>query len=218
MTEQEFAHHYNWYGTFYTLGMEYEPGVGTRQLLTALRTLWQHPLLEGPVLGPYAEQVPTLTPTTIPSVLENMSSLYGVFHLPHGKAVGCLSSVLCPGTEPMEEVAARCACWVLLYIPSAMLERAYSVEYPIESATNPWIDQVDQQLLDVAEFVYQTIPFNLAVLGEEAAAFKDAAGELTAERLAQGGYLVSPRLAARLNPARVPQTLRSGLLWFSWAG
>ena len=93
-----------------------------------------------------------------------------------------------------------------------MLESMYPVEYPL--AYNAWIDPLDRLLVEIAEMVYRTVPFDLAVIGEEAAAFEDVGPALTAERLAQGGYLVSPRLADQLKPARVPETCRSGLLWF----
>jgi len=86
------------------------------------------------------------------------------------------------------------------------------VEYPL--ASNAWIDPLDRLLVEIAEVVYRAVPFDLAVIGEEAAAFEDAGPALTAERLAQGGCLVSPHLVDRLKPARVPETCSSGLLWF----
>ena len=183
-----------------------------QQFLRALHTLWQHPSLEGPLSGPYATHTPALTPTALPSRLENMSSLYGALHLPQGRAVGCLSMVMCPGTEPVEEISAYRACWVLLCIPIGMLESIYPVEYPL--AANSWIDPLDRLLVEIGEMVYRAAPFELAVIGEEAAASEDAEPALTAERLAQGGYLVSPHIAAQLKPTRVPETCPSGLLWF----
>jgi len=84
MTEQEFARGGNWDGSWYELAIRYRAGVAVQQLLRALHTLWQHPSLEGPLSGPYATHTPALTPTALPSRLEDMSSMYGVLHLPQG--------------------------------------------------------------------------------------------------------------------------------------
>jgi len=63
MTEQEFADRENWLGSFYEMGIEYAPGTSGQQLLAAIEAPWQHPLLEGPVIGPYSDHAPALTPT-----------------------------------------------------------------------------------------------------------------------------------------------------------
>jgi len=121
------------------------------------------------------------------------------------------------GTDSIEEISARVACWVMLAIPMGMLESAYPIEYPIVGESNPWIDQFERILVGIAEFVYRIVPFDLATIGEEAPAFKDVEKPLTAAKLALGGYLVSPRLANQLKPTGVPMTFPTGLLWFPWA-
>lgn len=123
MTEQEFADRENWLGSFYEMGIEYAPGTSGQQLLAAIEAPWQHPLLEGPVIGPYSDHASALTPTTIPPVLENMSRLYGMVHLPRRRTIGCISLVMGSGTDSIEEISARDTCWVMLAIPMGWLSR-----------------------------------------------------------------------------------------------
>lgn len=98
-----------------------------------------------------------------------------------------------------------------------MLNLAYPVEYPIVGATNPWIGEFERVLLDLAGAVYQAVPFDLAVIGEEAMAFSVEEQALTAEIVDHGGYLLSPDLASRVKPRRSPEVLPTGLRWFPWA-
>ncbi len=216
MKQRAYADRDNWLGSFYELGIEYPPGSDAGRVMGATRALWRHPLLDGPMAGPYSDQSASM-PAVLPSVIENMSKLYGLLHLPGNRAVGCLTMIMNPGDNPLEVAVAEHATWVILCIPTGMLNVAYPVKYPIESATNPWIDEFERVLVDIAESVYRVVPFDLAVIGEEATAVADGADELTGDMLDRGGYLASPQLAHKLKPRRPPEALPSGLLRFPWA-
>jgi hypothetical protein len=219
MDEQEFADREQWYGSFYELGMAYPPHADEQILMPALQMLWQHPLLTGPFVGPYSAPAPALQATGLPTGLGGLSTQYGLLGVPQRRAIGChVTVVMRPHSAPLDETASDRTAWLILAIPTGMLELAYRVQYPIVGATNPWIPEFERHLVGIAETVYQSVPFDLAVIGEEATALADTEHELTAERLAQGGYLVSPRLAARLRSQRMPETLPTGLLWFVWTG
>lgn len=215
MKQREYANRNNWLGSFYELGIEYPAGSDAGRVMGATRALWRHPLLEGPLAGPYSGQ-PASTFVALPSVIENMSPLYGLLHLPDNRAVGCLTMILNPGDDPIEVAAAKHATSVMLSIPTGMLSLAYPVEYPIDGTTNPWIDEFERVLVDIAESIYRVAPFDLAVIGEEAAALAVDADALTADELERGGYLLSPHLAHGLKSQRVPEILPSGLLRFPW--
>ena len=216
MKQRAYADRDNWRGSFYEVGIEYPPGSDVERVMSASRALWRHPLLEGPMAGPYSD-LPASTPAVLPAAIENMSRLYGLLHLPGNRAVGCLTMIMTPGYDPIEVAVAEYATWVMLCIPTGMLSLAYPVEYPIDVATNPWIDEFEHALVDIAEGVYRAAPFDLAVIGEEATAVVDGADALTGDMLNRGGYLASPQLAHKLKPRRTPEALPSGLLWFPWA-
>lgn len=213
----EYATLQNWYGSYYELGIAYAPHVGGQRPTSALAALWNHPLLEGPVAGPYHDSLSPLTPVPFPPTLENMNALYGFLRIPQRRTVGCLTWIISESDGPIPEVAQRHIVSVILAIPTGMLDLAYPVAYPIVGATNPWIDEFEHILLRIAETVYQAAPFDLAVVGEEAAALSVEEQALTPDIVDRGGYLLSPHLARRIHPHREPEVLPTGLRWFPWA-
>jgi hypothetical protein len=66
-----------------------------------------------------------------------------------------------------------------------MLEQAFDVAYPLDSATNPWIVRVESTLVDIAASIFTEAPFQLGLLGEEASG-ACSASELTTARCEAG--------------------------------
>jgi len=199
--------------------MHYAPGIGATRLLQAIHILWNQTLLEGPVAGRWSEQVPPYTPLAISSGFEEMAHLNGLLHLPHGPTVGCHTEVLCYGSEATEEAATQSNCVLVLSIPEAMIEQAYAVEAGVADGTPSWVYPLDRLLMGVAESVYQVVPFAFAVIGgEDVPSFGDGETSLTAEMVGKWSFLLTPPLAKRLIPDRVPETLSSRLLWYPSAG
>ena len=221
-TPYPFADPACWSDAYYELDMQYAPGIGATRLLQAIHTLWHQPLLEGPVANRWSAQVPSYTPLALSSGFEEMAHLNGLLHLPHGAIVGCHSEVLCYGIEATKEAAAQSNCALRLGIPETMIYQAYAVEQGVADGTPSWVYPLDRLLMGVAESIYRVVPFAFAVIGgEDVPSFGDGGTSLTAEMLGKWSFLLTPALATRLIPNRIPETLPTGLLWFPsapWGG
>ncbi|AMO85406.1 hypothetical protein ABHM95_07095 [Solibacillus isronensis] len=57
--------------------------------------------------------------------------------------------------------------WLDIAIPEAIFEKIYHYKYPLTKELNPWLEQVDEVLIKLAEFIYKHSPFDLAMIGEE---------------------------------------------------
>src|SRR5205814_4376040 len=130
-------------------------------------------------------------PVVLPETLDPIEAtyLYGILELPEGRCVGSCLIVSRSGKDK----------WLSFYIPVGMLELVYELDYTFEPKSNPWMVEVDQALLDIAQAIYVAAPFSLAAIGEEAFAGPSAA-DLTVERLDKGTYIISPSLFERLKP------------------
>lgn len=204
----------NWYGSFYELSIEYSPGGNDDRLLTAIQTMWQSPGLTGAWYRLQDYSTPTQTLRQLP---EEGARLYGLIDVSEGKAVGCLSVTV------REENGSD---WLDLCIPTGMLELAFTVRYPLfmgfavgkdppkldEWGVNPWLEDVDNAFMQIAETVYAAAPFDFAIYGEEVSGWA-AANTVTVEQLSQGGYLISPNIFDWLQPNVSARSLPSGLLW-----
>jgi hypothetical protein len=204
ISERDYAAEGHWRGSFYELAIDYS-GVPAEQRLPVVNALWTSPLLRGPFAGPYAEHQETLRPVPLPAALVPTGSIdfCGVLRLPGRRSVGC-------------HVSANVAEWMIFAIPTGMLELVYGVTYPIEPHDNPWMQEVDEALVDLAQHAYTTMQFELAAIGEEAAALLPRAAGITAERLDEGGYLISSGLFERAHPGAMWDVLPAGLRWRPW--
>lgn len=217
MDRQEYESGDNWAGTYYELSIEYAPGGDDARVLPALHALWHTSLLSGPVAGPYREGTShdVFAPVELPTSLcpEGGDTLYGLFHLPPYRPIGCLSTLTRLDSLEGEEQSSD---WLSFCIPTGMLDLAFDVAYPILPSTNPWMAEVDRALIGIAESIYRASPFHVAVIGEEAAALAVDEADLTAEELARGGYLVSTSVVTRIAPRSPSIPLAHGLHWFPW--
>jgi hypothetical protein len=114
--------------------------------------------------------------------------------------------------------------WLDLCIPTGMLELEFPNIYTILRDNNHklWLKDIDDVFIRVADEVYRHVPFDLALIGEEASGFGGKA-ELVSndawflQDVQDGGYLLSPSLFSRLSLILNPISLSSGLLWIPWA-
>src|SRR5262249_36415697 len=105
--------------------------------------------------------------------------------------------------------------WLNVCLPMGMLTLVFpNISYPLERQTNPWLDEVDCSFLSLAEAIYATSPFNLAVMDEEVSGGYSAR-EMTTSRLPQSGFLAPPDLAQQVHPDVPGVVLPSGLHWFA---
>jgi hypothetical protein len=192
-----------WHGSAFDLGLEYRATAGDQLFLRAAETLWRYPALTGP--WPNVEEYGHSIQITPDNMLPRDStlSLYGLLRLQDGREAACSSFVVRPndGSDSLS-----------LHLPSGMLEQLFPVAYiPMSVKTNPWLRDIEYLLADIAEWVYAVAPFELAVLGEEAAAVAVDAADLTSEWLSPGGFILPDELWRRLNLAVESRPLSHGL-------
>jgi hypothetical protein len=191
-----------WHGSSFELGLEYRSTGEDQLFVRAVETLWRHPALTGP--WPSREedgQSIQITPDMLPR--DSMLWLYGLIKLRDGREVACSSFVVRPNGEPDS---------LSFGLPGGMLERLFPVSYnPMGVKGNPWLREIEDLLADIAAWVYGVAPFELALLGEEAAAVGPDVAKLTREMLSYGGYILPDALWRRLDPAVEARPLAHGL-------
>jgi hypothetical protein len=130
-------------------------------------------------------------------------SLYGLLRLPDGREAACCSFVVRPndGSDLLS-----------LHLPSGMLMRLFPLAYnPMSVKRNPWLREIENLFAEIAVRLYDVAPFELAVLGEHAAAMAVDAADLTNDLLSTGGFILPDALWRRLNPPLEARPLSYGL-------
>ncbi len=188
MNRETFTKKENWYGSYYELCLELGPKGDDERLLRALNSLWAHPQLHGSWTD--RDDFQTSPPLT-KIVGEVELPRHGILTLGHGLQVGCESIVV-------RESDDNGADWLDLCIPTGMLGLVYSVDYPLSSATNPWMHEVNQILASIGSSVFQSVPFRLGLIGEEASGIFNA-DSISADDLRRSAVFL------------LPETLKSSL-------
>jgi hypothetical protein len=92
--------------------------------------------------------------------------------------------------------------WLDFCLPTGMLELIYpSIHYPLERASNPWMDELDRILLALAEEVYAVVFFSFELVGKGVSG-THSTSEISARRAASGTPVCSRRLGITLSPLR----------------
>jgi hypothetical protein len=204
MNETDFADKENWLGSHYELYIDYPLATDEAYLVKAMHAVWAMPSLHGPYVGPYNGHGEALHPVTLPEMLDPVEAthMYGVLELPEGTFVGCC--LIASRTDSGK--------WFGFYIPAGMLALVYQLDYTFQLESNPWMEEIDQALLDIAQEIYVAAPFALAAIGEEAFVGPSGA-DLTVDKLDKGTYILSPSLFEKLRPPSEWVVLRTGLRW-----
>lgn len=193
----------NWTGSHFEVAIELGPRDDGR-LLQSLRSVWTSPLLNGPLVSPYGDQ-PTLDESLLGT--DPIRHLHGTLEI-DGLLLGCMVMALRWESD-----------WLSVSIPTGMLHRAHRVDDPLYRESNFWLHDVEVLLANVADHVHQSVPFELAVIGEEASGSISVQGgnetrPITREAVEQdGGYLLSAELWQQLLPETRAQLIPSGLYW-----
>jgi hypothetical protein len=148
-----------WRGSHYELSLIYNTGkLDTKKRINLLRALWEHPLLMGIADDP--KQLLSSWVHIDEESVKKHKHVYGCMDLGGGKIIGCGSYFL-----EIENYV-----WCIFYCPLGMLESVYNIQYPLGHKENMWMKQFDRLLVSIGIHVYQTLPFGLAAIGEEASA------------------------------------------------
>ncbi len=207
MDPRAFRDQENWLGSFYELAIEYAPYGDDERLLHAQRALWSAPSLDGPYEFTFEPSDQPLRLMSLPTSIgpTDVYSLHGVLHLSRGRSLGVKSVTI------REEDRSD---WLVFCVPLGMLELVYPhIEYPLKRAANPWMDEVDQVLLEIAESVYAAEPFDLALMGEEVSGVYSVS-EVSARGLPGGGFLTSAHVASRIDSDTPSNVMSNGLRYF----
>jgi hypothetical protein len=202
LQKESFLEQENWHGSYYELAIEYCPVGDDQQLLKAVQAFSEIPCLT----SLWFERTSFGGPPDMLQSLERFGgpTLYGLLEVDQSQRIGCLLKII------REQDGSD---WLDFSIPTGMLELVFDVDYPLLVGNNPWIPQVDQILLDIAEAVYQSSPFNLAIIGEEVSGFVTA-NKITPDYLERGGYIVPQDIMRRFRQVPPSVRLNDDLQWF----
>lgn len=189
----------NWFGSYYELAIELGPTGDDERLCTALEHVWSLPQLRGSWI---AKSDFDLQSSPIECRDGIVFSRYGVITLTSEISVGCVTHTV---REPDG------SDWLDLCIPTGMLGHCYDVQYPLDCATNPWMVQIDRLFAQMAASVFRSIPFQLAIIGEEVSGITHAA-TITSEDCRFCPFLLPELLWQRLGLSSSRQVLTPGLI------
>ena len=155
-----FTHPDTWSGGSFEIALEFGPP-SAECLRQALVSLWRHPTLQGCYLKYSLEpsEQNRVGPEEISLDGDGIVSvLRGIAELPNGQRVACCSDVV------REEEGSD---WLYFGVPMGALARAYPVgAFPFDDGSPlDWREIVSVWLRDIADAVYQTVPFRLGLVG-----------------------------------------------------
>lgn len=208
MKKDEFLHPENWHGgPTYQLAMVWATS-DDRQILNALEALWRGPEISGPWNDP--ADFPDDTASI--EALDREAGLkhFGLLTLENGVEVGCIVFTI------LEENAANTAGhdWQFIAIYYGMQQRAFDlVESDHMRRDNPWLAQIDEQYLQIAERVYAVAPFMAALIDFEGSAPFGNIQEGLAEIQRYGSGCLMPSSSVQGEPKRAWVGRASGLHW-----
>ena len=201
VTDTPFGADNLWLGSSYELAIEVSPSADDARLRVAISSLLKSPEVAGPWLRREDMGGPVARSDELP--LDPNPIAYCTTGVPNRGELG--SAILAVRESGGSD-------WLSLSIPSGMLERVFDVQYPLLAQANPWRAEIDQVLLRVAEKVYRSTAFDLAIVGEECSGHVHAS-ELDASCLEHGKYLLSQRLFNTIEMHRWASSKETGLVW-----
>ncbi|MCS1350896.1 hypothetical protein [Mechercharimyces sp. CAU 1602] len=79
--------------------------------------------------------------------------------------------------------------WIDICVPQNALQKIYPYRYPLLPSINPWILEVDDILIYLAKVIFQSSPFDFAMVGEEVTGSMGV-GELRLQDIYKENYLL----------------------------
>jgi hypothetical protein len=73
-------------------------------------------------------------------------------------------------------------------------------------------------LIDIAQYVYLAVPFDLAVIGEDSSVVYPTVKDIKPSELDHGACLIAPTLFHQMQLRTEWEVLPSELLWRDWQG
>ena len=158
-----------WHGGFYELTMEFSAAI---KLQHVVQTLKKAPHISGfwRDRAAYHEE----------PELFSSDQLYGYLSVDDTQ-LPCLISLI-EGEGQSN--------WLDISIPQGAFSKQFDYKYPLTIENNEWLNKVRSYFVQLAQHMYASHPFLLAVMGEEASGYITAA-ELSTEQIAHFTFVMS---------------------------
>lgn len=157
MKYTEYINPEKWIGGFYELSIEYHPSGNNKKLNDALGSLYQCDFFNGMWVEKSDYQT---SPVPLPINIEEESVhlFYGILTLTADNQLPCVISVIRVHGE---------SDWLDISIPQAILEEKFPYRYPLTKELNPWLSEVVELYAKLAETIFESSHFTIAIIGEE---------------------------------------------------
>ncbi|PLT30642.1 hypothetical protein [Peribacillus deserti] len=149
----------NWIGGFYELSIEYHPFGNNKRVNEALTALCKSDYFNGFWEDKKDYQKKSISlPINIEE--DSVTQFYGTLSLSNSKEgeLPCVITVIRVDGE---------SDWLDIAIPQAALEKRFPYKYPLTIELNPWLKKINARYTQLAEIIYCSSPFDLAMIGEE---------------------------------------------------
>ncbi|KYG34337.1 hypothetical protein [Alkalihalobacillus trypoxylicola] len=149
----------HWIGGFYELSIEYNRSGHNKRVNDGFAALCKSHYFNGVWENKKDYQKKSISlPINIQK--DSVTSFYGTLSLSNSKeeVLPCAITVIRVEGE---------SDWLDIAIPQAAIEKRFPYKYPLTIELNPWLKKVNERYTQLAELIYCSSPFDLAIIGEE---------------------------------------------------
>ncbi|MGP7817644.1 hypothetical protein [Niallia sp. 01092] len=147
----------NWIGGFYELSIEYHPFGDDKRINEALNALCKSDFFNG-MWGEKKDYEKHSISLPINIEDESVDQFYGFLYLSEENELPCMICVIRVSGE---------SDWLDISIPQASFGKKYPYQYPLTKELNPWLNEVNEMYIKLAEIIFQNSPFDFTMIGEE---------------------------------------------------
>ncbi|MBP3967324.1 hypothetical protein [Paenibacillus lignilyticus] len=193
----------DWYGSYFELAIQFKNKLSDDLLRDCIHGLWSNDHLFGPCIE--KENVGKgFIDFGLVSGEVFSNYLYGILTLADSTLLGCLSLTV------REEEGSD---WLDFCIPSGILEKKYSVTYPLIPEKNLFLQELETVFSEIAKTVYSISPFDMALIGEEVSGMLYV-DSLTKDYVLKGGVIIPEKTAAKAGALNAGIRISSDLLLY----
>lgn len=195
-----------WIGGFYELSIEYHPFGDNKKLNDALESMYKCDFFNGMWIEKsdyFKSPVPLPLPINVEE--ESVNLFYGTLSLTEDNKLPCVISVIRISGE---------SDWLDISIPQAILGEKFHYKYPLTKELNPWLSKIVEMYAKLAESIFKSSPFNIAIIGEEISGYTNEAN-ITINDLENVTLIMPSQLQTKLGLKRIGKELSNNLRIFN---
>lgn len=177
-----------WCGSHYELSIEFQNDGNNEKLNKALEILSKSRFFTG-MWNERADYLRKSVSLPLNFEDDSVTQFYGILSLSNESKLPNVISVIRVKDE---------SDWITIAIPSAWLEERYLVNYPLIKAENDWLNNIDEMYIALAEMIFKSSPFKLAIIGEEISGITNHV-EISEKFVNNHICLLPPELQIQLN-------------------